>query len=299
MTPGKPAIPEANDNGQSRLVHTLFRFSNIKQCYTETHYSLRHGNKNLLRAVLNEIDETVLPRVITLTGDTKPKAALTISNRRLVSIVFDDEATGHAGQLPSDPASAAKHYVSKLLSMFDRCSEMTLQVSDRAPANEITGLSCSARSLADATDLREFDSHLNPSLHGFLESVKGLAGAWIERNSLTGAHECFGPGDLIKKLKDFDRASLDGGDAFVRARRFEWREPSCALLPINNSELLTIVVNRSTKLVALTIVSEKETIGEKWRIIAPLLANPKRTRDLKTDQTGLSDIGRSYQKNPT
>lgn len=299
MTQGKPAIPEVNDSGQFRLAHTLVRFANVPQCHSEATYSLRHGNINLLRAVLNEIDETVLPRVITLTGDTKAKATLTISNRRLVSIDFNDEATGHADQLPSDPASAAKYYISKLLSMFDRCSTMTLQGCGRAPANEIAGLSCSARSLADAADLKDFDSYLNPSLHGFLESIKSLAGAWIESNSLTDAHECFGPRDLIKKLNYLDRASLDGGDAFEQARRFGWREPSCSLLPINNSDLLTIVVDRTTKLMALTMVSEKETIGKNWHTVAPLLANPKQIRELNIDRTGFSDIEGSCQKNLT
>jgi hypothetical protein len=152
---------------------------------------------------------------------------------------------------------------------------MTLQASGRAPAKEIAGLSCSARSLADAADLKDFDCYLNPSLHGFLESVKDLAVAWVESDSLTSVNASFGPDDLIKKLKDFSRASLVGGDDSEPPQRFGQREPSCTLRPLNHSELLTVVVDRSARLMALTMVKEMESIGENWCLIAPLMAIPK------------------------
>ncbi|WP_139837814.1 hypothetical protein [Roseovarius litorisediminis] len=228
-------------------------------------------HKILLRAILVEIDETILPREITLTADTGATAVLTVSNRRLLSLFLSDDETGQTGELPSDPTSAAKQYISRLLYMFGRCDEVALEVSERAPAKLAVGLSCSAQSLADAAGLCDIYGPLNPSLDRFLQDIKDMACAWIELGPPPAAQKSHGSEGLIKMLENFERASLNRGQTLAQAQKIGGQEPSCVLLPLKGDRLLTMVVSRNTKLIALTQTSEKQAICDNWYTITTSL----------------------------
>ncbi|MCU0856599.1 MAG: hypothetical protein MUF63_17495, partial [Rhodobacteraceae bacterium] len=121
---------------------------------------LRAGpDGSLARAILEEIDETILPRTLAFRAPDASTLSLEVANRRLLGIVQDPAARGELpGLLPPDDDAALAAVAEALARFADDAGELTVTAGPLARATGPGGFGRSAAALAQALGLRMYDA---------------------------------------------------------------------------------------------------------------------------------------------
>lgn len=268
MTRTGSAVADSETREKSRLFHALLRFANASATPAQKCFALPDESRKLLRSVLLETDETVLPREITLTSDIGTTARLIVSNRRLTLLTIDNKAAVPPDQAPPDPSSLARLYVEKIKSFTKNCAEISITVSPVSGSSRPSGLSCSASALAETAGFRDFGVNSDSSLNGFVKNLKELSSAWIKSDFCSGVDEMHGSSDLTELLEQTCQAAVENGVAFTPGPQFGSKLPICVLLPVSDDRLVTILVSQGMTFLALTGISDRQVICENWHNVA-------------------------------
>ena len=248
---------------KSRLFHALLRLADDEAHWGRKSFSMPEERQAFLHRLLVEIDETVLPRQITVSSEAGPVTTLTVSNRRLVSLLLDHE-NQPAEQTPDDPATLALNYVKTLQSLTETGSKISISVSQLSHQKSSTGLSCSAHSLANAMGITDFGTSADTSLEDFIKETTNRASAWLKDEFCLDAPECQGAPEELILLQEAYQAAIGKGITFASGPQFGSRSPICVLLPAHGDRLVTILATQSTTFLALSSKNMRSDICENW-----------------------------------
>ena len=164
-----------------------------------------------LAGLLREIDETVLPRQITLFEGDRAVAQLAVSNRRLMA--FDPVEGPQRGDPapPADPETAARLYARRLVDLFARHADLRFAVTGRNPRAAQGGIGASARALGALVGQSPGDDPGPGRLTDFAAALRPQARAWVEQGA--GRRDSGGSGEQIAALQAALASGLMAGPA--------------------------------------------------------------------------------------
>lgn len=241
--------PQAAPPGSGRLAGAIGRLSAGDEAA---------GTANPIQAVLREIDETVLPRRITLRSETGAAVDLLVSNRRLYAVTVG----GEAGADPSDPQEAAGIFARRLKAALGQVRRVTLHAARPEVDPDVQHIGCTAQALAQAIGVA-FRANTAAGLEEFLAWIEAEALAWL-RPGKGGAERSGGAADLIGPLRAFAGRTPEG------ATQVGGRAPLCSLLPLPDGRLVLSVSGAGRGMVAVLAEDRRGALLDIWHsLIAP------------------------------
>lgn len=219
---------------------------------------------NILRTLLEEVDETMLPRRLIL--ECRPAGAVRIlaSNRRLSAIDFSDDA-GPSHPPPPGPSELAQYYASALSQFFARCKEVTILPPERVEDAVSSDCSCSAQLVAEAAALDCFNDQNTQSFKSFYKAAKAVAQAWVEFDPSREKTAWDGSAEQVDCLEKTYR-KLPGTDpASSHKSKFRIGAPECFIIPLTNRAHLIASTDRDAWFMALVPAAQAETLSQHWQ----------------------------------
>lgn len=190
----------------------------------------------LLRAIISEIDETVLPRRIKVEADTGAATLVTVSNRRLVGVATNQgESTQSFAQ---DQNAMANWFITMLDSYFYGCREISFSVQSQRQVVQETSLSCSTDTLFWAAEISKQNACLKLSFLEVLREVSEITEASLLVVSSTSTPDIKGPEDLVYKLRESQRI---WSDSMARFSKLKPLVPKCSFLSYSDDCSLVVV----------------------------------------------------------
>jgi len=244
------------DDRDSALKQALARFATDASCLSVEKKDALAGRADLLHSLLREIDETILPRRLTLYFDHQVVAELTVSHRRLLSL----DLTG-ASSPAGNQTSIAQIYAQRLRQLVLSNTGTGFRITRQPCETGIESESCSAKLLMDTLAAQQDQSHLR----GFLSLVGHDAEAWIFLDSSAGQTDSSGPDALIQRL-----SGLAGSDAAARQRRNPTvrvpdQAPSCMVLRMSPEMRVIIAWHQSEVLLVALPAQTLDNAMQAWR----------------------------------
>lgn len=246
------------DDRDSALQQTLARFAADASSLLAEKQDAFEGRADLLHSLLREIDETILPRQLTLHFDQQVVAELTVSHRRLLSL----DLTGVSSPV-GNQTSITQIYAQRLrqlvLSNKGTGFRITRQPCEIGAESE----SCSAKLLMDTLATQQGQGRLR----SFMSTVETDAEAWVFQDDSSKKTDSFGPDDQIQRLTD-----LANSDAAARQKRRPTprvpdQAPSCTVLTISPDKRVIVACDRN-EILLLTLPSQNlDTAMQAWRSI--------------------------------
>lgn len=213
-----------------------------------------------LRLMLREIDETVLPRELSVFDGQRLLARLKVSNRRLVDlIVVGDDAQDR----DLEPDAAERVFARQLAELAGRGKHLQVRVTARAPEFGQTGISCSAARLATAAGLDASQGLDLCALDAFQDRLTPQAGAWIRVGSSPGEVCSGGDRVAVARLQALHARGFASASPMQVARN----QPGCTLLPLPGNLNLVVAVDGRRRLLALIPASRATAVTSDWSAI--------------------------------
>ncbi|MCA0869801.1 hypothetical protein LCL97_03090 [Seohaeicola saemankumensis] len=207
-----------------------------------------------LRLILREIDETVLPRYLTVYDSDRPLARLVVSNRRLFALECEGTA---ATEAPSDPPAAARVFVKGLRNLATTATALRIRTSGRALEIGHSGVSCSASHLAAAAGLSENGGDAD-RLDAFVDQVKPFCHGWAR----CGLQDTETGGDA--ELADHLIGLSETGYGLARSARVAPSRPECAILPLPEEVSLVVAADGRRRLIAVIPTETAPDVLSVW-----------------------------------
>lgn len=248
----------AADDRDCALKQVLARFAaDASYLHAETK-DAAEGRADLLQCLLREIDETILPRQLTLYFGQQVAAELTVSHRRLLSL----DLTGVSSSV-GNQSSIAQVYAQRLRQLVLSNKDTGFRIARQPCEIGAESESCSARLLMEtlATQLGQ------GRLRSFMSSVGNDAEAWVFQDDSTTKTDSFGPDDQIQRLTD-----LANSDAVARQKRRPTprvpdQAPSCMVLTMSPNMRVIVACDR-TEILLLTLPTQNlDAAMQAWRSI--------------------------------
>lgn len=148
MRAGGNEMPQAKDDAASRKSALLARLAASPHQLAAAHAALPGTPEARIEALLDEIDETVLPRVLHVTSGPREVARLIVSHRRLIGIETQDRP-----KPKPDPDALAQVFAGRLAQIAQWRGELSLSVSPRSAPPGRAGRACSVAAIRQALAL--------------------------------------------------------------------------------------------------------------------------------------------------
>ncbi len=207
-----------------------------------------------LRLILREIDETVLPRYLTVYDSDRPLARLVVSNRRLFALECEGNV---ATEVPSDPPAAARVFVQGLRNLAATATILRIRTSGRALEIGHSGVSCSASHLAAAAGLSENGGDAD-RLDAFVDQVKPFCHGWTR----CGAQDNRTGGD--SELADHLIGLSETGYGLTKSSRVAPARPECAVVPLPEDVSLVVAADGRRRLIAVIPTETASEVLSVW-----------------------------------
>ena len=258
--PADIGVAHQDDNDFDRLLH---RFASQPTPTYGVPIASEQDGRNILRVLLQEIDETMLPRRLTL--QCRPSGTVTVvaSNRRLSAIEISDGPQTGEHPKPTDPTELAKHHASTLSRVFAQCSQAVLLPPERVSELDGTDCSCSARLVAEAAELNCFEAETVSSLDSFIAEAKSGASAWIQFDSGARKAASYGSDELADLLEETYRTFRACAPSSGKPK-FRTCTPECTIVPISRKECLVTCSKLDECFLALVPAERTATIWKNW-----------------------------------
>ncbi|MEX0338381.1 MAG: hypothetical protein AB3N11_05000 [Arenibacterium sp.] len=246
-----------SDQTGSRLRQVIARAAEARARAPDQLVSRKGDPDRLLVSLLREVDETVLPRMITLENDKGARARLAVSNRRLCAV----EIPGHpdaGGSVPND--KVAQVFVARLRGFLDGCEQIKMSRKRSIGAEGEDGASCSALKLARSGGIPLSQLGYAAGLNGFLQAVAPTARTWLYLPARGKEPQQGGATEFLPVLSAFHeeaRALRKGQIADAR--------PHCTVLDLNDALILVRAQAGGDALLALAPASAKLAIMSAWQ----------------------------------
>ena len=234
------------DDAFAALREALVRLSGDVADLHADRLDAAEGRANLLHSLLIEIDETILPRQLTLFFGQNAVAKLRVGHRRLLSL----ELTNNTGAAyPVDVASPAQTYAQQLQQLSAMYLDTGFRITRRACETGIETQSCSATQIADCLVPQ---APQGSRLSQVLASISTLAEAWILLGEDSAQLGSSGPKTLTDRLTELARADKAAKAKIGRALRMPEMIPSYMMLTISgDTKVLMFWDQTETLLLAL------------------------------------------------
>lgn len=220
-------------------------------------------HQSLLRIIMREIDEAVLPRKMALLSDSGIEAMLVASNRRLIELRTNDTVQQKAEGGDTEPEDAARAYAQTIKKIGQQAAGTALQRMGRALNPSTSGKSCSAARLAEVSETLSPETRM----HDFLKMIQPRAKGWIMHASEGRDICCEGPGAILLRLEKLEGITIANRGAKATLRRLDKAGPSCSAFALAPG-LQAIVAAESTDCL-LAAISNQDRIAalEDWQNI--------------------------------
>lgn len=177
--------------GANNIHQLLHRFSSPSFINCEEASEPGNGSSDVMRRLIFEISETVLPRQLIVECAPVGSLRLQVSNRRLLGMQIETSEGIVQIQTPSNPEAAASLYIEEAKALFSSSQTLRFQKPIRTSHNADLSRSCSVDLLAAAAGF-DFDIAENDGVKVDLFSdVKTFVHTWLQldSNNKEQAHE--------------------------------------------------------------------------------------------------------------
>ncbi len=261
MVPADISTTHQDDSGLARLLH---RFALQQSLSYGVPIKPDSDGRNVLRVLLEEVDETMLPRQLTLNCQPAGIVRVLASNRRMSGIEIVGSPKADQSAAPTGPAELANHYASTLSQIFAHCSEVTLLPPERIENLQSSDCSCSAQLVAEAARLDCFTSDNTQSFDGFFSALKDVAEAWVEFGSDHAQSGAGGPPEHVDHLSTTFRkfrelASLPSGKT-----KFRSSAPEFICAPLTDNDALIACSRQKGWFLAIVPADQIEELSTQW-----------------------------------
>ena len=257
-------IGSTTDGKPSKLGALIRRFAD-KSTGLPTHWTLHNQDIDaLLLALFQEIDETVLPREITLSTDSDTVVRLLISNRRLLCLDIDN-SPDHPDQPASEEIeNVAQVYTSQLQNVFKRSGEIHVRFTSRASASASDSKSCTASSLAASVGLPLTAPGQSNGLDSFCGHLEQMALAAVRYRSGPEQPVSKGDGDLTALLIGIAERSRNNSKKSGRLPGISAVQPYCSIVQISDTKSLMTVSGQTEKALFLLSPEDAHNAMAEW-----------------------------------
>ena len=216
------------------------------------------GRANLLHSLLIEIDETMLPRQLTLFFGQNAVAKLRAGHRRLLSLELTNE-TGAAD--PVDATSVAQTYANQLQQLSATYQDTGFRIARLACETGVETQSCSATQIADCLVPQ---ASQGSRLSRVLSSIGALADAWALQGEDAAELGNSGPEALTNRLTELARADRVAKANSQQALRMPELIPSYMVLTISSDTRVIIAWDQSETLLLVLPAQQVPTANTIW-----------------------------------
>ena len=162
---------------------------------------------DLTQFVLSEINETLLPRVLTLHFDDIAVAQFKVAHRRVLSLELCETAEQSYPLESTDRSSIARIYAYRLNKLVAAQGNASFCITRQPSETEVETESCSVALLMDAMKALQDENRL----HSFLTAIGSDALAWVYTESDAHDAQGAGPDDWVQQLARLLPAKSKGG----------------------------------------------------------------------------------------
>lgn len=224
------------------------------------------------RAVLHEIDETILGRALNFRNESDKGFTLEVANRRLhsVSASANDGLVGTtelSGQQFAEQSDVLVEHFDKLLeSFFTGAHQIFVKTFKLSDSHDPENIGCAASVIAEAWSLVLYDDGQPTSINvtgAFLESCSGLAISWVQFDT-SGIGNSAGEPEQVKNLTALATHDISAFDSQME-KTFDVGARCAVVGAIDIENLLVVYVNDGAQGAFLTVPSDSIVkIQELW-----------------------------------
>lgn len=242
--------PGPNDKAEQRLRKVLKRLCAERTALSAERNTPAENGLGLVRRVIDEIDETILPRRIDIVAGGQVVARLIASHRRLIAL-----DTAHpVPESNATPEGMARAHVETLVQIGDSHPQASLCCRGRIENVATDSQSCSVEQLAACTVA---DDRTEP-LERFLGEIVDRAQGWIRLGGRTTILGSGGSQDLVVRLADLGQLVAEKRMYKGSLSRLKRNEPTCSILPFSRT-LRAVVASDSDDYVIAVLHHEDVT----------------------------------------
>jgi hypothetical protein len=174
-----------------------------------------------LRAVLNEIDETILARNLTFRNGKDASFSLEVANRRLHSVTDATPAAlksaapellgaqfSETGDTLTEPLAAM------LVLFFEGAEQISVNTAKSAMPLDPDNIGCAAEVIATSWSLKLYENkqeNADKKVGAFIDQCLGLATSWVQFDA-NGVHLSAGEQEAIQRLTELAQQNLSDFD---------------------------------------------------------------------------------------
>lgn len=242
--------PGPNDKAEQRLRKVLKRLCAERTALSAERNTPAENGLGLVRRVIDEIDETILPRRIDIVAGDQVVGRMIASHRRLIAL-----DTAHpAPESNATPEGMARAHVETLVQIGDSHPQASLCCRGRIENVATDSQSCSVEQLAACTVA---DDRTEP-LERFLGEIEDRAQGWIRLGGRTTILGSGGSQDLVVRLADLGQLVAEKRMYKGSLSRLKRNEPTCSILPFSRT-LRAVVASDSDDYVIAVLHHEDVT----------------------------------------
>ena len=246
------------DNASAPLREALVRLSaNVADLHADR-WDAAEGRADLLHSLLIEIDETMLPRQLTLFFGQDAVAKLRVCNRRLLSLELTN---GTGPESPARLTSAAQVYAQQLQQLSATYQDTGFRITRQVCETGIETQSCSATQIADCLIPQ---APQGSRLSRVLTSIGALADAWVLQGEDAAVLGNSGPEALTNRLTELARADRVAKANSQQALRMPEMIPSYMVLTISGDTRVIIAWDQTETLLLVLPAQQVPTASTIW-----------------------------------
>jgi len=229
--------PVATDQAATDLCYFVQRFAQAGRMQYNVPIDPGTDGQNALHHILCEIDETVLPRRITVVCQPGGDIALTVSNRRLLSI---EPCNTPQEQGPKTPEDMAQRFGLALQSAMAGAENVRIRKPEPLGDHQQSDLSVSATLLRTALDVERASGAPGAQAEDAASALRLAASSWVEATLDLIFPVQRGPEDEVASLKAFWQNYAAKAAGMTRQDRIETRAEHLIFIPLHGDTGLAL-----------------------------------------------------------
>ncbi len=255
------ARPMGQDGTAHRLRDALVRLALDRDMLLAEKRQTATDDKSLMRLLIREIDDTVLPRKIGLQSGEGIVATLTASNRRMIELQTAGTTILPEGE--AEPNAVVQAYAQAIKALGQGSGSITLQPLGRASQSATNSSACSAASLAKVADAM---GHEN-GLQEFFQRVKSRSTAWILRTGEGQTPQRGGASDVLQVLDMLLHITTEQRSKKGALSRLDRATPSCTAVSVSPGLQAILATDGHDALLAAISHDDMVAVMAHWQAI--------------------------------